>query len=35
MNMYKFANDNNTSKRVEKFIDRISFSYHVNTFGTI
>ena len=32
MNMYKFANDNNTSKRVEKFIDRISFSYHVNTF---
>lgn len=32
MNMYKFANDNNTSKRVEKFIDLISFSYHVNTF---
>ena len=32
MNMYKFANDNNTNLRVEKFIDKISFSYHVNTF---
>ena len=32
--MYKFGfeNDNATSKRVEKFIDKISFSYHINTF---
>ena len=29
---YKFSNDNITSKRVEKFIDKISFSYHINTF---
>ena len=32
--MYKFSfeSDNATSKRVEKFIDKISFSYHINTF---
>ena len=32
--MYKFGfeSDNATSKRVEKFIDKISFSYHINTF---
>lgn len=32
---YKFSNDNITSKRVEKFIDKISFSYHINTFDYI
>ncbi len=32
MNKFSFSNDNATSKRVEKFIDRISFSYHINTF---
>ena len=29
---YKFTNDNITSKRVETFIDKIDFSYHINTF---
>lgn len=29
---YGFENDNITTKRVEKFIDKISFSYHINTF---
>ena len=29
---YNFTNDNITSKRVENFIDKISFSYHINTF---
>ena len=29
---YKFTNDNITSKRVENFIDKIDFSYHINTF---
>ena len=32
MTDYKFTNDNITSKRVEKFIDKIDFSYHINTF---
>ena len=32
MTDYKFTNDNITSKRVEKFIDKINFSYHINTF---
>ena len=32
MNKFGFKSDNATSKRVEKFIDKISFSYHINTF---
>lgn len=32
MKKFGFRNDNATSKRVEKFIDKISFSYHINTF---
>ncbi len=32
MNKFGFESDNTTSKRVEKFIDKISFSYHINTF---
>lgn len=32
MKRLEFEIDNTTSKRVEKFIDKISFSYHINTF---
>lgn len=32
MQKYKFTNDNITSKRVENIIEKISFSYHINTF---
>lgn len=32
MDKFSFEGDNTTTKRIEKFIDKISFSYHINTF---
>ena len=32
MDKFRFNNDNKTTKRVERFIDKVSFSYHINTF---